>query len=157
MPKTQFYSQKIEGEVMKWEKPDEVQAFRRDASPGRYLWEPKKVRKPKSQKQLGYIFGGISKAIIHECNEIRQDGVDSLLQYIKDADIPKGQPATEDLVKAIMYAVAPTYDNENRKRTLSGMDTGQASHFTERLLNIFANFVHIKTPAEFKAKLEQDK
>ncbi len=156
MKKNQFHLQKVDDEHMEWEDPAAIKAFREQAPSGRWRADFVKERQPKSQKQLGYIFGGIVDAIIYECNEKRQDGVDSLLLYLIDADIPKGQPATVDLVKALLYAVAPTYDDKNRKRTLSGMDTGQASNFTSRLLNIFANFVQIDSPEEFKRKLENN-
>ena len=157
MAKRQYYFQKKTDEKMEAEDREALNRFLIDAPPGRWRIDFVKERKPKSQPQLGYIFGGIVDAIIYECNENRQDGVDSLLKYIIDADVPKGQPATVDLVKDLLYAVAPTYDDKNRKRTLSGMDTGQAAHFTERILNIFANFVQIDSPEEFKAKLEQNR
>ncbi len=146
MPKIQLYSQKIEGEVMEWENPDEVQAFRKDAPPGRYRWEPKKVRKPKSQKQLGDVFGNAIAKVLHEANEVRQDGIDGLIQYLKQLDVPKNVEATDDMVKKVFYTVAPTFNDKGEEITLSKMDTLQAANFMKRVRNIMAGYVYIPDP-----------
>lgn len=146
--KHQYFAQKVDGEPMRDENPTAVEEFENNAAPGRYRKDYVKERAPKTQNQLGYIFAGIIGAIKEECNENRQDGVDTLLQYIIDEDIPKGQPATDDLIKDLCYTVAPTYDDNGRKRTLSGMDTGQAANFIDRIQRIFANFCEIPEPRE---------
>ena len=148
MASEQHYLQKRDGEPMEWEKPEGVQVFRRDAAPGRYRADFVKERAPKTQPQLGYIFAGIIGAIKEECNENRQDGLDTLLQYVVDADIPKGQPATNDLIKDLCYTVAPTYDDKGKRRTLSGMVTLQAANFIDRIQRIFANFCEIPNPTK---------
>lgn len=135
---------------MQWEEPAKIQAFRRDAAPGRWRADFVKERAPKTQPQLGYLFAGVINAIKTECNENRQDGVDALLKYVVDADIPKGQPATDALIKDLCYSVAPTYDEHGRKKTLSGMDTGQAANFIDRIQRIFANFCEIPEPEKKK-------
>ena len=144
--KNQFYLQKQPDETMQWEDPKAVDAFRDEAQPGRWRADFVKERKPKSQSQLGYIFGGIVDAIAEECNERRQDGVDALLKHVVDENIPKGTPATKDLIKDLCYAVAPTYGDDGRKKTLRSMDTKEANLFIDQICNIFAGFAEINDP-----------
>jgi len=105
-----------------------------------------KKRTPKSQKQLGNNFGNIVDKILHEANEVRQDGADGLLAYYKDKDIPKGIPATKDLVMKILYRIAPTYNDLAEEITLSKMDTKQAADFQKRAALGMSGYVHIPDP-----------
>lgn len=122
---------------MKWEKPDEVQAFRKDAPPGRYLWEPKKVRKPKSQKQCAVIFALMIQQTIIQAND-KAIGIDDLLVYLIDGRIPKGVGITTDFLHELMYIICPTTDENDRRITLSKMNTLQANNLFERFRDIMA-------------------
>ena len=144
--KAEFYMQKIEGREMFHEDVDAFIAFKELAPSGRYTVEVKRIKKKKTLNQLGYIFGGIIATIKEEVNETRQDGVDALLKYLVDEDIPKGQIATDDFLKELCYSIAPTYSEGGRRKTLSSMNTAEANSFMERIRNILANFVVIDEP-----------
>jgi len=108
--------------------------------------EIKRKRKPKSQKQLGNTFGNMVAKIRHEANEVRQDGVDGLLKYMAEIDIPKGVEATDDFIMKVLYTVAPTYNGLGKEVTLSGMDTKQAADFFKRAALGMSGYVHIPDP-----------
>jgi hypothetical protein len=86
--------------------------------------------------------------IEHEANEVRQDGVDGLIKYLKDLDIPKGVEATPDFIKNVLYTVAPTFNGLGKEVTLSKMDTKQASDFFKRAANIMSGYVPIPDPTK---------
>ncbi|MCK5611540.1 hypothetical protein KAR91_57245 [Candidatus Pacearchaeota archaeon] len=144
--KIQHYAQKKPDEDMYWEDKASLDAFRKDATPGRWRADFVLERKPKSQSQLGYMFGCIVTKIKQEANENRQEGVDSLLKFLIDPDIPKGQAVTDDFIKALCYMIAPTFDDKGRKKTLSSMNTLEAKDFMDRVRNILANYVDIDDP-----------
>ena len=108
--------------------------------------EVKRKRKPKSQKQLGNIFGNMIAKIVYEANEVRQDGIDGLIKYLKELDIPKGLPADDDIVKKVLYTVAPTFNEKGEEITLSKMHTKQAADFFKRAANIMSGYVPIPDP-----------
>jgi hypothetical protein len=108
--------------------------------------EVKRKRKPKSQKQLGNIFGNMIAKIEYEANEVREDGVDGLIKYLKQLDIPKGVEATPDFIKKVLYTVAPTFNGLGKEITLSKMDTKQATEFFKRAALIMSGYVHIPDP-----------
>lgn len=144
--KATFYAQKVNDQPFQVEEPAELKSFRDNAPAGLYTLEYKRQRRKKTQSQLGYIFAGIIKTIKTECNETRQDGVDQLLKYLADPDIPKGQAATDDFLKELCYAIAPTYGDDGRRKTLRSMSTVEANSFIDRLQNIMAGFVEIEDP-----------
>ena len=146
MGKHSFYAQKIDGESMKWEDPKAVEDFRNEAAPGRWRFDAVKQRKPKSQKQLGDVFGNAIDKVLHEANEVRQDGIDGLIQYLKQLDMPKNVEATQDMVKKVFYTVAPTFDDDGKEITLRDMDTAQATDFMKRVRDIMAGYVYIPDP-----------
>ena len=106
----------------------------------------KRKRTPKSQKQLGNIFGNMIDKIIYEANEVRQDGIDGLIVYLKQLDVPKNLEANTDIVKKVLYTVAPTYNEKGEEITLSKMNTNQANDFFERVRDIMAGYVYIPDP-----------
>lgn len=108
--------------------------------------EINKKRKPKSQKQLGNIFGNMIAKIEYEANEVRQDGVDGLIKYLKQMDIPKGVEATPDFIKKVLYTVAPTFNGLGKEITLSKMDTKQATDFFRRAADMMGNYIFIPDP-----------
>lgn len=103
-------------------------------------------RKPKSQKQLGNIFGNMIAKIEYEANEVRQDGVDGLIKYLKQKDIPKGVEATPDFIKKVLYTVAPTFNGLGKEITLSKMDTKQAADFFKRAALMMSGYIPIPDP-----------
>jgi len=142
-----LFAQKLEeNEGLLIENRKEYDSFLEQAPPGRYVIEVKRSRPPKSQKQLGYIFPGMIAKIKEEGNEIRQDGVDGLLKYLLDPSIPKNQPLTDDFIKAVLYAIAPTFDDKGRKITLSSMNTLEAKIFIEQVQNLMAGYVYLENP-----------
>ena len=143
---TTHFAQKREGEPFEYEKPDELDAFWDQAPPGRYVCVVKRERAPKSQLQLGYIFPGMIAKIKEEGNEKRQDGVDGLLKYLLDPTIPKNQPLTDDFIKAVLYAIAPTFNDKGRMVTLSSMNTLEATNFIKQVQNLMAGYVHLPDP-----------
>lgn len=108
--------------------------------------EFKRKRRPKSQKQRGNIFGNMVRKIKHEANEVRQDGVDGLIKYLKQLDIPKNVEANNDIIMKVLYTVAPTFNENGDEITLSKMDTKQAADFLKRVVNIMAGYVYIPDP-----------
>lgn len=146
MSKIKFYAQKVPDKTMQLEDRPAYEEFQRTAAPGRWRFDVVREKKPRSQKQLGDMFGNIVAKIKQEANENRQEGVDSLLVYLIDPNIPKGQAVTDDFVLALCYMLAPTFDKNGRKKTLRSMDTKEAAHFTDRIRNIFANYVEIPEP-----------
>ncbi len=148
MPKSTIvtFSQKREGVEPEPERPEELDAFWQQAPPGRYVITIKRERPPKSQRQLGYIFPGMIAKIKEEGNEIRQDGVDGLIKYLLDESLPKNQPLTDDFIKAVLYAIAPTFNDKGRKITLSNMNTLEATIFIEQVQNLMAGYVYLENP-----------
>jgi hypothetical protein len=108
--------------------------------------EVKRKRKPTSQKQRGNTFGNMVKKIKNEANEVRQDGVDGLLEYIDNKDIPKGVAATDDFIMKVLYKVAPTYNELGEEVTLSKMNTKQAADFFKRAALGMSGYVYIPDP-----------
>lgn len=146
MAKIQFYAQKVPDKTMQLEDRQAFEEFQKTAEPGRWRFDAVRDRKPRSQKQLGDVFGNMVAKVKQEANENRQEGVDSLLVYLIDPNIPKGQAVTDDFIIQLFYMIAPTFDKNGRKKTLRSMDTAEAAHFTERIRNIFANYVEIPEP-----------
>lgn len=144
--KTTLFYQKLEGGYFEPEKLGEYTAFETQAPPGRYAFTIKRDRAPKSQKQLGYIFPGMIAKIKEEGNEIRQDGVDGLLKYLLTESIPKNQPLTDDFIKAVCYAIAPTFGKDGRKKTLRSMDTLEATVFIKQIQSLMAGYVYLADP-----------
>ena len=124
---------------------DDFKADLLACKPGQAV-EVKRKRKPKSQKQLGNIFGNMIAKIEYEANEVRQDGVDGLIKYLKQLDIPKGVEATPDFVKKVLYTVAPTFNGLGKEITLSKMDTKQAADFFKRAALMMSAYVTIPDP-----------
>jgi transcriptional regulator with XRE-family HTH domain len=119
--------------------------------------EYKRKRKPKSQKQLGNIFGNMIAKIEYEANEVRQDGVDGLIKYLNELDIPKGVEATPDFIKKVLYTVAPTYNGLGKEITLSKMDTKQATDFFKRAADMMGSYVYIPDPtADWRNNQERE-
>ena len=145
MAETLLY-QKLEGEHPDPNDPHAWYEFWDNAIPGRYVVTIKRDRAPKSDEQRGYIFGYIIAEIKKEGNETRQDGVDGLLKYLLDPTIPKNQPLTDDFIKAVCYAIAPTFGKDGRKKTLRSMDTAEAAHFTTRIMDMMAGYVYLENP-----------
>ena len=140
------FAQKLPDEPWRLEDVEVYYDFTVQAPPGRYVITVKRERQPKSQKQLGYIFPGMIAKIKEEGNEIRQDGVDGLIKYLLDESLPKNQPLTDDFIKAVLYAIAPTFNDKGRKITLSSMNTLEATVFIKQVQNLMAGYVYLADP-----------
>ena len=146
MAKINFYAQKTDDDPMQWEDPRAIEDFRKNAKNGRWRFDAVLERKPKSQKQLGDIFGNAIQKVLHQANEVRQDGIDGLIKYLKQLDEPKNVEATDDMVKKVFYTVAPTFNDKGEEINLSKMDTKQAADFMKRVRDIMAGYVYIPDP-----------
>ncbi len=135
--KITVFAQKHEGMSFDFEKPNDFEDFEQQALPGRYVFEVKRDRPPKSQKQCAVVFALMIKETIIQAND-KAIGVDDLLVYLIDGRIPKGQMLTTDFLHELMYIICPTTDKDGRRITLSKMNTVQASALFERYRNIMA-------------------
>ena len=164
MPKSTIVTatQKQDGKQPEPEKPGEVYAFWQQAPPGRYVITIKRERAPKSQRQLGNVFGNIISKIVYQVNEVDYLGIDGFVKYLLDQSIPKNCKAnadsvevalrkvirrtTPDEIKAILYSISPTLTAIGEEITLRDMDTKQASIFTDRVVNMVSGYVAISDP-----------
>ena len=139
MPKSSItvFAQKREGECFEFEREDDYEAFQDQAPPGRYVFEIKRKRPPKTRKQLGVIFGLMIDQAVQQAEE-QTIGVEELMRYLLARDIPKGQAITKDYFHALMYVICPTVNDEGEKITLSEMNTKQAGDLFERFRTILA-------------------
>ena len=142
-----LFAQKLEeNEGLLIENRKEYDSFLEQAPPGRYVIEVKRSRPPKSQKQLGVIFGLMTDSILEQMEE-QTLGVEDLMKYLLAADIPKGQKVTKDYLHALFYIIAPTCDEDGKRITLRNMDIEQANSLIERIQNIMGPFgVFIPNP-----------
>lgn len=139
MPKSTIitFAQKREGEKPDPVKPHELHAFWEQAPPGCYVITIKRERPPKSQKQLGVIFGLMIGQAVQQAAD-KAIGVEGLMKYLLAQNIPMGVAITEDYLHALMYVICPTVDDKGNKVTLSKMNTKQASELFGRFRNILA-------------------
>lgn len=124
------YIQKVDGEGPRYEKPHDLEEFWVDARAGRYQCEIKRLGKPKSQDQLGAIFGLAIAQIIAEFNDLGMD-----TSYLIKTDKPTGIGVTTDLLKEYLYAVCPIYGDSGGRITLSKANTSQAAKFFDDIRN----------------------
>jgi hypothetical protein len=135
--KATFYIQKIDGELPRYENPNERQEFLENAPAGRYAEEIKRIPKKGTLKQNAAIFGVAIKNIIVQANDLGID-VSYLLKYLLDGRIPKGQGLTVDFLHELMYIISPTTDEDRKRTTLSNMSTVQKANLYKALQGIFA-------------------
>jgi len=158
-----LFAQKLEeNEGLLIENRKEYDSFLEQAPPGRYVIEVKRSRPPRSQKQLGNIFGNMIDKIVYQVNEVDFEGIDGFVRYLLDKSIPKNCPANADSVKValrnaikrtspeeiktILYKISPTLNEIGEEITLRDMDTKQAAVFTDRIVNMVAGYVVIRDP-----------
>lgn len=134
---TLFYQKREQHKMFEAEDQMALYDFERQAPPGRYSFEIKKERPPKTPKQCGMIFAHMIQQTITQANDLAI-GIDDLLVYLIDGRIPKGQGFTTDFLHELMYVICPTTDAEGRRITLSKMNTKQASELFERYRTIMA-------------------
>ncbi len=132
-----LFARKLEGVSFDFENPDDFEDFERQALPGRYVFDIKRDRPPKSQKQCAVIFALMIRETIIQAND-KAIGVDDLLVHLIDGRIPKGQMLTTDFLHELMYVICPTTDKNGHRITLSKMNTKQASELFERYRTIMA-------------------
>jgi hypothetical protein len=112
-------------------------AFFDALKPGAYEITVRKDTKPKTENQVKMIFGLMIQSTIEQA-EYLGIGVEDLLVYLMDGNIPKGVGLNKDFLHALMYEVCPTFDDEGRRVTLSKMNTKQAADLFERYRNLLA-------------------
>jgi len=157
-----LFAQKLLDEPFQYERQDEYDEFERQAPPGRYAFKILRERPPRSQKQLGNLFGNVIDQIVYQVNEVDFEGIDGFIEYLLDKSIPKNCPANPDSVivalrkaikktgpaeiKNILYSISPTLNADGEEITLHDMDTKQAASFTDRVVNMVAGYVVIDDP-----------
>ncbi len=139
MPKSSItlFAQKLPDASFEYEDYDEFAEFELQAPPGRYVFEIKRKRPPKTQKQLGTIFGLMIGQAIQQADD-KAIGVEDLMRYLLAQNIPMGQAITKDYLHALMYVIAPTFDDDGNRVTLSKMNTKQAAELFDRFRTIMA-------------------
>lgn len=103
---------------------------------GRYEVVVKKTIKPKSQKQLGAIFGLLIKDAIAQANDMGLDTSSFLNEMVRE-DLPTGLGLTSDLLKELLYCLCPIM-RDDRRITLSKASTIEAAKFFEDARNVLA-------------------
>lgn len=101
----------------------------------------KVFRNPKSQKQLGAIFGLMLK---QACLEMEDLGLDT--SYLFKLDKPTGIKIDTDLLKEYAYSVCPIFDENGEKITLRDSNTEQAAKFFEDFRAFLASQFGIVIP-----------
>ncbi len=160
--KQTFFAQKIDGDRFRLENIVAYKDFEIEAPPGRYVIEIKRERRPKSQKQLGNVFGNVVDKLVRYVNDVDMVGIDGFIQYLLDESIPKNCEANADSVKValgraikktcpeeiktILYSISPTLNEAGKQITLRDMNTKQAAVFTDRIVNMVAGYVLIPDP-----------
>lgn len=131
--------QKVEGQKMRFPRgaKERLMQFFVEAPAGYYTLKIDKSRRSKSDSQVKMIFGLMIQSTIEQA-EYLGIGVEELLVYLMDGNIPKGVGLNKDFLHALMYEVCPTFDDEGRRVTLSKMNTKQAADLFERYRNLLA-------------------
>ena len=138
MPEQKQLIQKVDGEVRDKEKVIQWFLDTMDEMPDGCIEQSvKRAKKHKSHKQVKTIFGHMIEQTIIQCNDLGI-GIDDLLVYLIDGNIPKGQAITKDFLHQLMYTICPTTDEEGRRVTLSKMNTKQGSELFERFRTTLA-------------------
>jgi hypothetical protein len=94
-------------------------------------------RKGKSQAQLGLIWGNMIANTVLQAED-QGIGVDDLMVYFLNSDLPKGQAITSDYLHQLIYVICPTTDIDGNKVTLRDMNTQEASSLFKRFQAIIA-------------------
>jgi hypothetical protein len=133
------YFEKVSGQPLKMEpgSRQEYAEYDRDAAPGRHKATFQRAYKEKSDNQVKMIFGLMIQSTIEQA-EYLGIGVEDLLKYLIDGNIPKGVGLNKDFLHALMYVISPTVDEDGKLITLSKMNTKQAADLFERYRNLLA-------------------
>ena len=131
--------QKIDGQKMRFPRGarERLMQFFVEAPAGYYTLKIDKSRRSKSDSQVKMIFGLMIQSTIEQA-EYLGIGVEELLVYLMDGNIPKGVGLNKDSLHALMYQICPTFDDEGRRVTLSKMNTKQAADLFERYRTLLA-------------------
>lgn len=135
--KTTLYMQKTDRTQLSFEHQVQYDNFNEQCPPGRYTVEIKRIKKKKTPKQCGVIFGLMIDKTIVQAND-KAIGIDDLLVHLIDGNIPKGVGLTQDFLHELMYVICPTTDKDGRRITLSKMNTEQANSLFERFRDVMA-------------------
>lgn len=99
-----------------------------------------RVSKPKSHQQIKMHFGLVIMTIKYAFDE---RGID-LASLIPGNKIPPGRPVPKDVIQQILYACCSDVGDEGERKTLSKMNTIEASRFFEACRDHAARTWHIQ-------------
>ena len=158
MKKLQFYIQAVDNQTpFAWPEIDKVQSFCEAGGDGCYEITIKKAIKPKSQQQLGAIFGMLIKDAIAQANDIGLDTSSFLKEMVRE-DLPSGIGLTTDFLKEILYCLCPIM-RDGKRITLSKASTVEAAKFFDDARNLLAAhgiFIQEPNPHYKEKRLDND-
>ncbi len=136
---TKLHIQKQDGQPFNFDRHNQraFDEFASQAPPGCYECEYKKTKKYKTHSQVKMIFGLMIDSTIWQADELGI-GVEDLLVYLIDGNIPKGVSLTKEFLHELMYAICPTTNEKGERITLSKMSTIEANELFERFRNVMA-------------------
>ena len=101
-----------------------------------------RVAKPKTHQQVKTHFGLVISMIKYAFDE---RGID-LATLIPGHKIPPGRPVPKDVIQQILYACCNDVGDEGERKTLSKMNTIEASRFFDACRDHAARIWHIQIP-----------
>ena len=146
MATLELYCQIIDGKLIA--SKSKIVEFAATAPNGCYSLTIKRDYKPKSQKQLGNIFGNMIRKVVNYCND--NDHIIDTSEFLRllfDDSQPSGVGVTADFVKSCLYRACPQLDDHDKPITLSDMNTVQANRFFEESAALLSSrFLPIEDP-----------
>lgn len=146
MATLELYCQIIDGKLIA--SKSKIVEFAATAPNGCYSMTIKRDYKPKSQKQLGNIFGNMIRKVVDYCND--NDHIIDTSEFLRllfDETNPSGVGVTADFVKSCLYRANPQLDENDKPITLSKMNTAQANRFfNESAALLSSRIVAIEDP-----------
>jgi hypothetical protein len=109
----------------------------------------------KSWAQCKLIFGNTIANALEQANEKHITTEDMMIFLLNDAkrDIPNGVPVDEHFLKAFLYLISPTFNDDGEPITLSKMDKSQASRLFKVTQTFLARMeIKIDDPPELETK-----
>ena len=101
-----------------------------------------RVAKPKTHQQVKMHFGLVVSMIKYAFDE---RGID-LATLIPSVKIPPGRPVPKDVIQQILYACCNDVGDEGERKTLSKMNTIEASRFFDACRDHAARIWRIQIP-----------
>lgn len=101
-----------------------------------------RVGKDKTLQQLRCHWGLVVGTIRREFEDRGMD----LATFLRSDTIPEGQPVPADVIQAVLYACCNAVGDAGERKTLSKMNTAEASRFFEACRNYAAAAWNIQIP-----------